>query len=218
MYGIGTTYTVSKMDEVLNIMSVNGYNDTDVLNVYVAGSRLYGNITDVSDHDYVIIVCAYSNNNDNHNIRHNNVDLTVISVEDMNRVLSEHNVQRLINIFTPSEFILRSEITFTFVLDCGRLRSAVSEISNKCMHHAKRSWHEGDHYKSKKHLVHSIRYVEFAIQIVQHGTIIDMTVSNPHSTEIMAEDNTLGWKYFHDKYGTIAKNLYKNEFLSILPS
>src|SRR5436853_1935326 len=165
------------MDIILQILRDNEYNDNDILNVYIAGSRLYGNITNQSDYDYVVIVNNYTYpNNYNHNIRHGDVDLTVISVEDMNKSLKEHNLQRLINIFTPPEYILYHNMILRFQLDLSRLRSAVSEISNKCLHHAKVSWKTGDYYKAKKHFIHSIRYVEFGIQIVKFNTICDLTV------------------------------------------
>jgi hypothetical protein len=44
---------------------------------------------------------------------------------------------------------------------------------------AKHRLKTGEVYKGKKELVHAVRYVLFATQIVEHGRITDFSAANP---------------------------------------
>ncbi len=191
-------------------MLAHGYQRNNILNIYLCGSRLYGNITDKSDHDYTVIVTNYINNDPN--IR-TNIDITILTVDDMNTSLQNHDIQRLINILSDSVII--QNIEFSIVINKQLLRSKISEISNKCLHHAKTSWKEGDIYKSKKHFIHSIRYVEFGIQILLYNKIINLSICNDAFNNIMNDTNT-DYQHYYSIYQPIAKDLYKNKFLPLL--
>lgn len=196
---------------VLDIMKRNGYKDEQICNVYLCGSRLYGNITCLSDYDYTVIVTEYCNDSD-HNIR-NDIDITVLSINDMRESIAAHDIQRLINILSDCK--LMQKVHFQVEINHKLLRNKVSEIYNKCLRTAKVSWRNNEIYKSKKHLIHSIRYVEFAIQIILHKKIIDLSVCNNKFNEIIADTN-MQWICYYNKYGSIAKNLYKDHFLKLL--
>lgn len=200
------------LNQVYDIMLNNGYNKIDILNIYLCGSRLYGNVTDKSDYDYTIIVTEYCTDAKNHNIR-SDIDITVMSVTDMNSALHRHDFQLLINILSNSSFL--ENIIFSVNINKQLLRNKVSEISNKCFNHAKRSFKEGNIYKSKKHIIHSIRYIEFGIQILLYDKIINLSVCNNLFDEIMLETYDT-WNDYHNKYKPLAKDLYKNKFLTLL--
>lgn len=205
------TYT-DELDILFNILEIYAYPRETIICIYLSGSRLYGNLTLQSDKDYTLIVKCYSGNQ---NITHNTIDISLISSFDMDKYLFEHNLQRLINIFTPKNYILFGNFEYEFKLDTNLLRRSVSEISNKCFHHAKVSWRDKDYYKAKKHLIHSIRYVEFGIQIMVNNKIINFAVCNDISTKIMKEES-LDWNFYVNTYGKIGKTLYKEQFLKLV--
>lgn len=61
-------------------------------------------------------------------------------------------------------------------------------------------------------MIHSIRYVQFGLQIIEYGRISDFTVANTHFIEIM-EETSEDCNFYNSKYGVLAKTLYKNVFL-----
>ena len=203
------------IESVLHVMRMNGYKDEQVCNIYQCGSRLYGNVTDLSDYDYTVIVTKYSNDNPDHNIRSDDVDITILTVHDMKVALTNYNFQALINVLSDCK--LQETVIFPIEIDRNLLRKSVSEISNKCLHTGKVLWKKGDYYKAKKNIIHSIRYVEFGIQIILHNRIVDVAVSNGLFDEIMNNDSII-WEEYRDKYGLLAKQLYKEKFLNLVLS
>lgn len=200
------------VESVLKIIRINGYRDDQICNIYQCGSRLYGNVTDLSDYDYTVIVTEYNNEDEDHNIR-GDIDITVLSINDMKLSLTRYNFQALINVLSHCKLL--ETVIFPIVIDKQSLRRSVSEISNKCLHTGKVLWKKGDYYKAKKNIIHSIRYVEFGIQIIVYGSIVDLSVSNRLFNEIIANESVI-WEEYRDKYGILAKQLYKEKFLNLV--
>jgi hypothetical protein len=86
--------------------------------------------------------------------------------------------------------------------------SLIREAEIWCFAKAKRLWHEGDIPKSKKNIVHAVRYLLFAHQLVKHGRIVDYTEANSWYREMLDPDNQFDtWKLYEDKYKPILNKL-----------
>lgn len=150
-------------------MNITKYiTDDNVLNIYQFGSRVYGSHTDESDYDYILIVGKYFEPDD--------INIHVHTVQNFQRLLHNHDIQALECFFLPSnsKFILKDNIDLTFNLDKSKLRTSISTISsNSFIRSKKKLIVQGDYDVNLaiKSFFHSLRIIDFGIQIALHGTI-----------------------------------------------
>jgi hypothetical protein len=86
--------------------------------------------------------------------------------------------------------------------------SLIREAEIWCFAKAKRLWHEGDRQKSRKNIVHAIRYLLFAHQLVTYGSITDYTVGNQWYKEMFDPNNLLDtWTEYETKYKPLLNKL-----------
>lgn len=181
----------------------------EILYSFQYGSKVYGTNTENSDDDFIVVVKSeeeleYGVHNDEENI-------TVYSEKTFKRLIEEHDIAVL-------ECIFSKETDFVFQLNLEKLRRSISSVASNSFVKCKKKLIEGKDYNpyiGKKSLFHSLRILDFGIQIAKYGKIIDFSSSNRHFWDIMNIKSN-DWEVFKEKYQPIA-NALKTEFKKLAP-
>lgn len=194
------------------------------------GSVVYGTISPSSDidvlavvsDDYDEVLSQYENGIFQESSFHpsylaHDKDWEYISLSNFKKQLEQHTVLAMETISTPEDHLLfydseRFNIGQPLKLDKWKIRQ---EFSGK----ASNSWAKAhkkmtvekdlDIYRGKKSLFHSLRILNFGIQICEKGYIYDFSQANQYWHDICISDKT--W----DEYKAIYKPIY-NELRSKL--
>jgi predicted nucleotidyltransferase len=174
-----------------------------VKNIYMFGSRCYGNYNDKSDYDFIVIA-----NNSVENIEHTIGDYNFhIQTLDYfkSRMLWNH-IGSLECLYYPNK-ILEKEV-ISPIIDKSKLRHSISHTSSNSWVKAKKKILQNDIYIGQKSLYHSLRIPLFGTQILQHGDIIDWQVANKYWEDIMGISD---WDILKERYQPI-RNKIMSEF------
>jgi len=188
----------------MNVLDELGLKEDDVLNIYLYGSRVWGNYTEDSDWDFTIILKDGILFN-NEEISKGNVDANIHSYSKFIELLQQHDMRTLICINLASNFIWKQTVDFKkyFTLNRELLRVQVSTIAQKAFACAKiRIQKENQIKKGKKNLAQSLRYYLFGIQIAKDGFISDLECANQFQKNVM-DDPTENWDELKKKYKKI---------------
>lgn len=193
--------------------------------IYPFGSRVYGTNSEQSDFDYVVVMRpgklkaeTIYNNGEHH--------YQVYSPEEFLYKIKSHDIQALECIFLP-ENQLRKKDGFNwqkeFNLDKTKLRESISTISNnswvKCK---KKLIVSGDYDKhaALKSCFHSIRILDFGIQVARHGGIYNYSSKNYIWTELLKlseqYDTDILWEKISAKFKSVF-NYTSSEFKQLAP-
>lgn len=195
------------------------YNDDNVLNIYQFGSRVYGSDNKDSDYDYIIIAKEYFDSKD--------INIHVHTVQNFQRLLNNHDIQALECLFLSPKFILKDtllhEYDLMWELDKAKLRTSISTISSNSFVKAKKKLIvQGDYDVNLaiKSLFHSLRILDFGIQIATHNRIIDYSSKNYILEDLrkLAEEyqSVELWEIINTKYRE-EYNKLKSEFKRLCP-
>lgn len=147
--------------------------DNNVLNAYMFGSRVYRSHNEDSDSDYIMVVKEY--------FPPTNVNEHIYTVEQFQSLIDNHDITALECIFLPDVFKIREECKFEFKLDLQKLRTSVSTISSNSWVKGKKKFTMMGDYDLNvglKSVFHSLRILDFGIQIATHGHIINYSSMN----------------------------------------
>ena len=182
------------------VMGISGIqNPFDILAVYKYGSRVYGSITDKSDFDYIVI--KKSGPREEKSVERERVNINVISEEDFRKDLDAHEISALECWFIKAYDILKGDIDINFVLDKVKLRHSISEKASHSFVKAKKKFvvpEDKNIYAGKKSLFHSLRIIDFGIQIASSHSINFGSANHIHK-EIM-DNSSENWEDYQDKY------------------
>lgn len=173
------------------------------------GSKVYGSDTDKSDDDYMVVVDSdeelkYGLHDDKKNIH-------VYSDRTFRRLIKEHDIAVI-------ECLFSNDTHYKFELDIKQLRHSISAVVFNSFSKCRKKLKEGDEYDpyiAKKSLFHSLRILDFGIQIAEHGRILDFSSMNHHLDDIMSIDSN-DFNVFRKKYEPIGKAM-KKRFKKIAP-
>ena len=175
----------------------------DMVAVFGYGSRVYGCDSEVSDYDYIIV------RNGGNRVEYNNagrrLSVNIIPLADFQNDLIEHEISALECLWLPKNKILKAH-SFPFTYNPQKLRHSISEKASHSFVKAKKKMAVGskdyNEYVGKKSLFHSLRIIDFGIQIGIHGKIVNYSSAN-HLWEEIVNSPTKDWNYYHDKYKPI---------------
>lgn len=173
--------------------------DSNILNAFMYGSRVYG--TNHQDSDYDFICVLEHKEQDNPLAQFG--DVTNYSVDEFQELVNQHEISVLECLFLPTEFVLKQNQTFSFSLNKSKLRESISaKSSNSWVKCKKKFLVEEDYnpYVGKKSAWHSLRILDFGKQIADHQKIIDFSTSNHFLLDIMQMNS---WEELNDKYKPI---------------
>lgn len=181
-----------------HILSKKLFNQSDLVAVYPYGSRVYGTAGKKSDYDYIIVL----------NVKENPLwksaqysdtlmNINFYSADEHQQRIADHEISALECFFLPQSMVLydvfhplskKSKVApFKFKLDLPTLRSSLSAKSSNSWVKAKKKLTVEKDYDidlGRKSLFHSMRVIDFGIQIAESGAIHDYGSCNDLFREI----------------------------------
>lgn len=145
--------------------------DPKLLNIYLFGSQVYGTNDEQSDVDYIFVV-DHQQEKEVQTFR-GMTNITSYPYDYFQTLVDKHSVKALECIFTPVPFKIET-VPFEFKLDPEKLRRSFSEKASNSWVKAKKKIDIHQEYRlGMKSLFHSMRILQFGIQIARFGEIID---------------------------------------------
>lgn len=181
-----------------------------VINLFPYGSVVYGTYREgISDEDFIYVV--EGDTEFDYNLSGLvNKHIIVYSEALFIKHIKEHKVPVLECIFQRDTKYLEH-----FELDTEKLRRAFSSVASNSWCKAKKKMKEGDIYIAKKSLFHSLRILEYGIQIAMFGRIINYRHLTSLYDTIMGMEHTQWESYqfiFQPTYNTL-----KSRFKEVAP-
>ena len=156
--------------------NLNYLTDNDnILAVFDYGSVVYGTNKKASDHDLIVVV------KNNENITHSKYDITVYTEKEFKSLAEIHEISVLECLFLEKKHIHKNDLEINFKLDKNLLRASISaKSSNSWVKSKKKFIVEVDYnpYIAKKSAWHTLRILDFGIQLAREGRITNYTESN----------------------------------------
>jgi predicted nucleotidyltransferase len=191
------------MDDLAYFKATYGLRDEDVL-LFPYGSRVYQTHKEDSDYDWLAIIPENRKANTGEEYRRNDLNIHMFNRRDFQKQLDLHKIHTLEAYFLPDGLCKKH---FTFKLDKSQLRHEISQKSSHSFVKAKKKIEvEKDYYIGWKSLFHSLRILNFAIQIGEKGKIEDYSAANHFWFEIQ-QAQQYNWEYFKTKYQPIYNEL-----------
>jgi len=171
-----------------------------ILYIFPFGSKVYGTDTEKSDEDYYVVVEGEEEKS--YGIHEEEKNIHVVSDRSFMNMILKHDIAAM-------ECIFSNETHYEFHLDLKTLRNSISAVVSNSFAKCRRKLRKGDEfdpYGAKKSLFHSLRILDFGIQIAQHGRIVDFKRMNTYFYEIMAMDSD-EFEDYRKKYEPIGQKL-----------
>lgn len=187
--------------------------DSNIINVYQYGSRVYGTFTENSDYDFIIIVKhkAQLQFSDNH------INVSFYTMEEHQSRLDSHEISALECQFLATEYIWKESMRFPFTLDLFQLRHSLCQKSSNSWVKAKKKLTIAKDYDEnigKKSLFHSFRIIYYGLQIANEAKISNYACCNALFSEIVYQYE--GWETLFEKYKQ-SYNAVLTEFRRVAP-
>lgn len=144
-----------------------GINYRNVLAIYQFGSYVYGTNTEESDMDFIVVT--------KNPVVSNNVNVHYYTKEEFQRLLDECDIQMLECVFMPPEFVWNDTHSFALNIDKQKLRKSISTISSNSWVKGKKKLTVMGDYDLRvglKSIYHSLRILDYGIQICQFDNIV----------------------------------------------
>ena len=188
----------------------------NAINVYHYGSFVYGTFVEgVSDYDYIVVVPDTMCNLDEQQFECNNSQYTVHDESQWQEMLDRCDVDAIESYFLPKQFVIKETKKFCTDIAREKIRNSFSRVSSNSFVKCKKKLEVADSYNpavGKKSLWHSLRIIDFGIQILEHGKIVNYGSMNHLYSEIVFSQET-NWEYFKNQYKPMY-NAIKTKFRS----
>lgn len=193
--------------------------------IYQFGSRVYGTYSEKSDFDFIVVLKKGTPKTDSLiNMEENHYQ--IYSYDEFLYKIKNHDIMALECIFSSTTHRKKKhaeEFYQHFELNLNSLRESISTISNnswvKCK---KKLTVSGDYDKQAalKSCFHSIRILDFGIQIARHGSIYDYHSKNYVWVELLKlseqYDADILWEKINAKFKNVF-NSVSSEFKKLAP-
>ena len=184
------------------------------INVYCYGSIVYGTFIDgVSDRDFIVVVPDEMEELDEQQFEYDNCQYTVHAAKNWQVMLDRCDVDAIECYFLPEQFICKETVVFIADITKEKIRNSFSHVASNSFVKCKKKLEVEESYDpktGKKSLWHSLRIVDFGIQMLEHGKIINYASMNHLYDEIVKSEET-NWEYFKTKYKPVY-NALKTKF------
>jgi predicted nucleotidyltransferase len=146
-----------------------GLNDKDVLNIYMYGSRLWGYSTDKSDFDIIMIV-----NHKGYGKRGVHIDDVDATIYDKESFIEELNNNTFLPIVTQimPVCIIREKLKLKYKFDKDSFIKRVVDEITRDVNFSEKMFNKGKFDNAKKTVIHSLRMVGIAKNILDGSKII----------------------------------------------
>ena len=166
-----------------------------------------------SDYDYIVIVPDDAEELDEQQFECDNCQYTTHTAKSWQEMLDRCGVDAIECYFLPEQFIVKEAVTFIADITKTKIRNSFSHVASNSFVKCKKKLEVEESYDpkvGKKSLWHSLRIVDFGIQILEHGKIVDYTSMNHLYDDIVKSEET-DWEYFKKKYKPVY-NALKTKF------
>lgn len=171
---------------------------------FVFGSHLYGTAGSQSDIDLVVI-----DDTQDGKTTSGKYDIQFISLDRFISQVKKCDIKSLECYFTKEKFL---KIPLNIKFDPTQLRSSISKKSSHAWVKGKKKIIDGEFYIGKKSFFHSLRILDFGIQLATHGEIYDYQSTRHEYFQIINTPPHLVEEKFKSKY-----NEYHSEFKKVCP-
>jgi len=187
----------------------------DILNVYPFGSRVYETSSYNSDYDFIIVGNTYLTKLLGTKLKNDEALLLsgscadkhfhalVHDTQSFTRNLKQHSLHTLECYFLPGEQALLKTAMFNFDIDKKMLRNRIMQKAVCDWEKSKKRFADGKVERAKKSLFHSLRVLDFGIQIAEGKKINNYT-----SCSLLWKDIKLNIS----ENGTDYEDLFKERF------
>jgi hypothetical protein len=180
------------------------------LNIYHYGSFVYGTFVEgVSDYDYIMIVPDEMSHLDEQQFECDNCQYTVHTASNWQTMLDRCDVDAIETYFLPEQFIVKENVVFIADITKEKIRNSFSHVASNSFVKCKKKLEVKESYDpkvGKKSLWHSLRIVDFGIQILEHDRIINYSSMN-HLYDEIVKSEEVDWEYFKQKYKQVYNSL-----------
>jgi hypothetical protein len=184
------------------------------LNIYHYGSFVYGTFVEgISDYDYIVVVPEHMGDLDEQQFECNNCQYTIHSEKSWQEMLDRCDVDALETYFLPEQYIVKETVVFVADITKTKVRNSFSHVASNSFVKCKKKLEVAESYNpaiGKKSLWHSLRILDFGVQILEHGKVINYGSMNWLYAEIVRADED-DWEYFKTKYKPMY-NALKSKF------
>eukprot|EP01130_Rhizamoeba_saxonica_P007080 TRINITY_DN2837_c0_g1_i1.p1 TRINITY_DN2837_c0_g1~~TRINITY_DN2837_c0_g1_i1.p1 ORF type:complete len:587 (+),score=109.18 TRINITY_DN2837_c0_g1_i1:197-1957(+) len=145
-----------------------------------------------TDSDHISHIMENLHESNNRHLVHDDgyLNISLVPIDKFQLLLFEHRQQALQIYFSKEENVLyRHEDCLKFYLDKSVLRRTIGWEKKRRFKGASVKQKRKGLYKAKKDIIHSIRYVLFATQIMKEGKIVDFSAANEYYYTILNEHN-----------------------------
>lgn len=202
-------------DSILKDFSLE---DKFVINCYPYGSRVYGTNSFKSDYDFIIVVDNSQHDKDSMDSSYHNYNATIYSENSFNEQLNNHKIGAFECISLDKELCLKHTKSFNIKINKNILRESISEKASHSFVKAKKKFEvekDKNIYIAKKSLFHSLRIINFGIQIAKNNKITDFSSSN-YLWEEISNFESEDWNFYKSKYQKVFNELI-SEFRLLAP-
>ncbi len=183
------SYTAKEICERFNL------NENDISNIYQYGSRVYGTFTEDSDWDYIVVHKKSMIDGKSFKINARTSEDGKIQIIQYSKggfldAINRYEMSALECLWLQPEQILKETIKFSLQ------RLDPVDFPKQIIIKASASWHagiscldEGNNLLAKKNMFHSLRILQFALQIKNNNCISDyMTLPKMFKQEVFLKD------------------------------
>jgi predicted nucleotidyltransferase len=182
------------------IISESNVHPLKVRNIYLYGSRIYGTASPDSDWDIICVTAALLEHEEKRvKVGNDLLNIHLITPDKFQRGLDNHDIMNLECYFSPEWARLQEKLVLKFELNKKKLAKNIISQSFVSWQGGKHKINNGDIYRGLKSIFHSLKMLLFAIQIAEHGKIINFSEANYLHHEIHDCDE-FEYGYFVEKY------------------
>ena len=208
----GSGILKSKEEIRENAISLTNLHPSKIRNIHVFGSRVYGTHRIDSDYDVIVVACSV---NSNVEFRNGDYNVHVTTPDIFEDKLIRHNINNLECIYAPFNAQIYQEINYNkiFNLKNGMLKKSLITQSTAAWSQGRKRIESGNIISGAKSLFHSIRILDFGIQIIKYNHIKDFSSCN-EIWKMLDESECLKWEDY-DGLCFNKKKLKMKEFREI---
>jgi len=200
-----------------------------VINVYTFGSQCYSTHTQTSDIDYIII---YDNDNDISDtiitkVGDHELNATLISPKYFQELIDANDIKAIECLFLKTDNSKEDwsfeSVEFNFKIIPEKLRHSISSVASNSWVKCKKKIEQGDILIGQKSLFHSLRILDFGIQIMKKNQITfefsySNTLSSTPSYRSLLKNikNISDWDTMKKKFKPIYNSI-RTEFKLLTP-
>ena len=184
------------------------------LDIYRYGSFVYGTYQEgISDNDFIVIVSDEFADFDLSQFEQGNNQYSIYTKSTWQKKLDNNDVDAIETYFLPDKYKVKETEIFKTNINPEKIRENFSRVSSNSFVKCKKKLTVEKDYNprvGKKSLWHSLRIVDFGIQILKYGYIKNYSSMN-HLHDEIVNNKSNDWNIYKEKYQSIY-NALKTEF------